>query len=105
MSLTGHDFPDAEQWGTWWLENAWSPRTAWLLAALGDDDAATRRRAFEELRPLSLAVFGYAPDLPPRERETARQRWIEWWRARGGIGPPEPDEIDDGGAGPRHPAG
>lgn len=101
--LTGHDFADAEQWGVWWLENAWNPRTAWLLAALGEDDEATRRRAFEELRPLSPTAFGYAPDLPPPERETARLRWVDWWRARGGTALPEPGAFDDTGEGRRHP--
>lgn len=99
VALTGHDFADAEQWGTWWLENAWSPRTAWLLEALGEDDERTRRRAFEELRPLSRAAFGYAPDLPPLEREAARQRWVDWWRARGGAALQEPDMLDDAGEG------
>jgi hypothetical protein len=103
VALTGRDFADAEQWGTWWLENAWSPRTAWLLAALGEGDEATRRHAFEELRPLSPSTFGYAPDLPPPEREAARLRWVDWWRARGGTAVPEPDAFDDLAEGPHDP--
>ena len=83
-TLTAHGFTDAEQWGAWWLENAWSPRTAWLLAGLGDADGETRRRAFQELRPLSEDARGYDPDLAVDEREAARRRWIEWWQARGG---------------------
>jgi len=82
--LTAHGFTDPEQWGAWWLENAWSPRTAWLLAGMGDADAETRRRAFQELRPLSEDARGYDPDLAVDEREAARRRWIEWWQARGG---------------------
>jgi hypothetical protein len=85
VALTAHGFTDPEQWGAWWLENAWSPRTAWLLAGLGDADAETRRRAFQELRPLSEDTRGYDPDLPVEEREAARRRWIEWWQARGGA--------------------
>jgi len=84
--LTAHGFTDAEQWGTWWLENAWSPRTAWLLAGLGAPDAETRRRAFQELRPLSEDTLGYDPELPVEDREAARRRWIEWWQAHGGAG-------------------
>ena len=89
--LTAHAFTHAEQWGAWWLENAWSPRMAWLLAALGAADASTRRLALEELQPLSADTFGYEPDQPAEVREAARRRWIEWWKARGGAGLPEPD--------------
>jgi len=93
-TLTAHGFTDAEQWGAWWLENAWSPRTAWLLAGLGDADGETRRRAFQELRPLSEDTLGYDPELPVEEREAARRRWIAWWQARGGAGPVDPDAVD-----------
>ena len=64
---------------------------AWLLAALGAADASTRRLALEELQPLSADTFGYEPDQPAEVREAARRRWIEWWKARGGAGLPEPD--------------
>ncbi|HEY8923326.1 MAG TPA: hypothetical protein VIU64_03030, partial [Polyangia bacterium] len=54
-------------------------------------DGETRRRAFEELRPLSEDTRGYDPDLPVEEREAARRRWIEWWQARGGADLAEAD--------------
>jgi len=82
VMLTARDFADAATWEAWWNNNAPRPRAEWLLEALGDDDAATRGLAFEELRHLSGETFGYAPELPKRKREAARKRWATWWETR-----------------------
>ena len=32
---------------------------------------------------LTSESFGYHFDLPKREREEARQRWVDWWQRTG----------------------
>ena len=56
-----------------------------MLEGLGHSEAEVRLSASEELRRLSseAAQFGYAFDSPKREREDARRRWVDWWRAHG----------------------
>jgi hypothetical protein len=38
--------------------------------------------AAAELRKKTGQYFGYHYDLPKREREEARERWLTWWRSR-----------------------
>jgi hypothetical protein len=42
-----------------------------------------RRAAGEELRSLSKEYFGYASDLPQRDRERSQQRYRDWWVTEG----------------------
>jgi hypothetical protein len=50
---------------------------------LTHDAADVRRAAGEELRAMSRQYFGYASDLPPRDRERAQQRYRDWWITEG----------------------
>ena len=42
-----------------------------------------RLSASEELKRVTGEYFGYHYDLPRREREDARQRWLAWWQETG----------------------
>jgi hypothetical protein len=42
-----------------------------------------RKAGGEELRALTKEYFGYASDLPPRDRERAKQRYRDWWVTEG----------------------
>jgi hypothetical protein len=55
----------------------------WLIDSLTHEVAEIRRAAGEELRSLSKEYFGYASDLPPRDRERAQQRYRDWWITEG----------------------
>ena len=84
VQVTGQDFgTDAQPWMEWWDENASRHRIEWLIDALTHDTAEIRRAAGEELRTLSREYFGYAADLPARERDRAQQRYRDWWTTEG----------------------
>jgi len=82
--VTRQDFgADARPWLRWWEQNAGRHRVEWLIDALAHDVSEIRRGAAEELRAVSKEYFGYAGDLPPRERERAQQRYRDWWITEG----------------------
>ncbi len=84
VRLTAQDFgSDARPWMKWWEQNAARHRIEWLIDALTHDAAEIRRAAGEELRALTREYFGYAPDLPPRDRDRAQQRYRDWWMTEG----------------------
>lgn len=74
---------DARRWLRWWDQNAQRHRIEWLIDALTHEVAEIRRAAGEELRALSKEYFGYASDLPARDRERAQQRYRDWWITEG----------------------
>lgn len=74
---------DARRWLRWWEQNAQRHRIEWLIDALTHEVAEIRRAAGEELRALSKEYFGYASDLPARDRERAQQRYRDWWITEG----------------------
>ncbi len=74
---------DARRWLRWWEQNAQRNRMEWLIDALTHEVAEIRRGAGEELRALSKEYFGYASDLPARDRERAQQRYRDWWITEG----------------------
>lgn len=74
---------DARRWLRWWEQNAQRQRMEWLIDALTHEVAEIRRGAGEELRALSKEYFGYASDLPARDRERAQQRYRDWWITEG----------------------
>ncbi|HEX8789839.1 MAG TPA: HEAT repeat domain-containing protein [Polyangiaceae bacterium] len=74
---------DARRWLRWWEQNAQRHRMEWLIDALTHEVAEIRRAAGEELRALSKEYFGYASDLPARDRERAQQRYRDWWITEG----------------------
>jgi hypothetical protein len=74
---------DARLWLRWWEQNGSRHRVEWLIEALTHEVSEIRRAASEELRAISNEYFGYAADLPPRDRERARQRYQDWWITEG----------------------
>jgi HEAT repeat protein len=92
VEITKQDFGTSRwRWRSWWERHRHEPRVEWMLEGLGHSEADVRLSASEELRALSNDYFGYHFDLPKREREEARRRWIEWWRAQGAKKPPQGD--------------
>jgi HEAT repeat protein len=71
------------RWTSWWKEHRATPRAAWLLAALTDEDREARLAAAEELRAAGPPPVPYAADAPPAEREKAAQAWVAWWETAG----------------------
>jgi hypothetical protein len=74
---------DARRWLRWWEQNAGRHRIEWLIDALVHDVTEIRKGAGEELRVLTKEYFGYAGDLPPRDRDRAQQRYRDWWTMEG----------------------
>jgi hypothetical protein len=82
--VTRHDLgTDARLWLRWWEQNAAKHRIEWLIDALTHDVSEIRKGAAEELRVLTKEYFGYAGDLPPRDRDRAQQRYRDWWTLEG----------------------
>jgi hypothetical protein len=82
--VTRHDLgTDARLWLRWWEQNAAKHRIEWLIDALTHDVSEIRKGAAEELRVLTKEYFGYAGDLPPRDRDRAQQRYRDWWTMEG----------------------
>jgi hypothetical protein len=70
-------------WLEWWEHNSGRHRIEWLIDALTHENPDMRGAASEELRVASRQYFGYAGDLPPRDRERAQQRYRDWWITEG----------------------
>jgi hypothetical protein len=84
VQVTRQDFGlDARPWMKWWEANSPRNRIEWLIDALTHDVSEIRRAAGEELRAATKEYFGYAPDLPPRDRERSQQRYRDWWVTEG----------------------
>jgi len=84
VRTTRQDFGlDARPWSEWWGKNGARDRLEWLIDALSHEAAEVRKAAGEELRLLSRQYFGYASDLPARDRERAQQRYRDWWVTEG----------------------
>jgi hypothetical protein len=74
--------PKAKRWLDWWTRMGGLSRVEWLLEALAHRDPEMRLLASTELYEISGEYFGYHYDLPERDREEARQRWITWWQLK-----------------------
>lgn len=84
IEITKQDFGTSRwRWRGWWERHRSQPRVEWMLEGLGHAESDVRMSASEELRALSREHFGYQFDLPKREREEARRKWIDWWRTHG----------------------
>ncbi|MCX7635658.1 MAG: hypothetical protein N2Z74_07945, partial [Syntrophales bacterium] len=78
--ITKQDYGRRERaWRKWWEKNRHRHRIEWLLDGLAHSSSDIRFAASEELRRVTHENFGYHFDLPKREREEARRRWIAWW--------------------------
>ena len=69
------------------------PVVEWLLEGLGHAEPEVRMSASAELRSMSSESFGYHFDLPKREREEARRKWVDWWRTHGIKNLPGPGSV------------
>jgi hypothetical protein len=84
VGLTRQDFgTDARPWLKWWEQHSARHRVEWLIDSLTHEVSEMRKAAGEELRSLTKEYFGYASDLPPRDRERAKQRYRDWWVTEG----------------------
>jgi hypothetical protein len=72
-----------KRWLEWWAKMGSKPRVEWLLEGLAHRAPEIRLLAVSDLHELSHEYFGYHHDLPERDREEARQRWIAWWQRTG----------------------
>jgi hypothetical protein len=85
VEVTKQDFGTSRwRWRSWWERHRDEPRVEWMLEGLGHTEPEVRLSASEELRGMTSEYFGYAFDLPKREREDARRKWVEWYRENGG---------------------
>ena len=84
LALAGDDLgPKRRRWLDWWEKMRQRPRLEWLLDALAHRDPEIRLAASQELQDVTGEYFGYHYDLPERDREEARRRWLEWWQNTG----------------------
>jgi hypothetical protein len=82
VEITKQDFGTSRwRWRGWWDRHRHEPRVEWMLEGLGHAEAEVRQSASEELKNMTPSHFGYQFDLPRREREEARRKWVDWWRA------------------------
>ena len=70
-------------WSAWWEMHANEHRVEWLIQSLTHEVPSIRRAAGDELKMLTREYFGYYDDLPPKERERAQARYVQWWRDEG----------------------
>jgi hypothetical protein len=88
VALTCEDFGrKPKRWLEWWGKMGSQTRVEWLLEGLGHRTPELRLLAANELYEISGKYFGYHYDLPERDREEARQRWIAWWQNQRGAIP------------------
>jgi len=71
-----------KRWLDVWNRMSGRSRVEWLLEALAHRNPELRLQASSELYEISGEYFGYHYDLPERDREEARQRWIAWWQTQ-----------------------
>ena len=84
LALAGDDLgPKRKRWLDWWEKMRHRPRLEWLLDALSHRDPQIRLAASQELQEVTGEYFGYHYDLPERDREEARRRWLDWWQHTG----------------------
>lgn len=81
VTLTCEDLGrKAKRWLDWWGEMGSLSRIEWLLEGLAHKTPELRLLASNELYEVCGEYFGYHYDLPEREREEARRRWMAWWQ-------------------------
>ena len=84
IAITRRDFQrEDKQWLAWWGQNSSRHRVEWLIDALTDDAPPLRNSAAEDLFALTGERFGFAVDLPRRERERTQQLFRDWWAQQG----------------------
>lgn len=84
VQLVKQDFgTSTRKWRAWWAKHKRQNRVEWLIDGLAHNAEPIRRSAVEELRKLTGEHFGFQADMPKRDREQARQRWLDWWEEIG----------------------
>ena len=73
----------ARRWRSWFDEHRSLHRIEWLIDALHHRDQPLREAALEDLRRLTGEDFGGAGDDGRKERESLRERWVQWWNQTG----------------------
>jgi hypothetical protein len=71
------------KWRAWWEKHRERPRIEWMLDGLAHGEDEVRHSASDELKRVTGEYFGYHYDLPRREREEARKKWLKWWEEVG----------------------
>ncbi len=85
IAITKQDFGTSRwRWRSWWDRHKSEPRVEWMFEGLAHSEELVRGSAHDELRQLFPDQFGYQRDAPKRDREEARKKWLEWYRARRG---------------------
>jgi hypothetical protein len=86
VALTSEDLGrKPKRWLDWWSRMGHRSRVEWLLDGLAHRTPELRLLASNELYEISGEYFGYHYDLPERDREEARQRWMLWWQSKPGA--------------------
>ncbi|MCG8422712.1 MAG: HEAT repeat domain-containing protein [Proteobacteria bacterium] len=84
IQLTKQNFGSSHRkWRGWWSKHKNKHRVEWLIEGLANKDDNLRRSAAEDLRNVTGEYFDYRYDMPRKEREQARQRWLDWWNELG----------------------
>ncbi len=84
VALTKQTFGSSNRkWRAWWDKHKKQHRLEWLVEGLSHKEEGIRESSAEELRKITGEYFGYHHDLPRKEREQARQRWLQWWQETG----------------------
>jgi Type II secretion system (T2SS), protein E, N-terminal domain len=84
IAITKQDFgTKAKKWRAWYDKNKDRPRIEWMLDGLAHAEDDVRQSASDELKRITGEYFGYHYDLPKREREEARLKWLKWWEEIG----------------------
>jgi len=73
----------SKKWRAWWAKNESRSRIAWLVDGLAAKEVELRKSAAEELRAVTGLDMGFDENAPKRQRDEARQRWIDWWTQQG----------------------
>jgi HEAT repeat protein len=72
-----------KKWQTWLAKEGARHHIEWLIDALVHPSPELRLGASEELKRITKEYFGYYYNLPKRDREKARKRYLEWWERIG----------------------
>lgn len=78
--ITKQRLGSVKKWNAWWAKNSARSRIAWLIDGLAARSEELRHSAAEELRAVTGLDMGFDAVGSKRQREDARQRWIQWWR-------------------------
>jgi hypothetical protein len=80
VTLTKQDYARNEKkWRAWWERNNHRHRMEWLIDGLVHKAPDIRAAAITELDQLTGLSFDYSFDMPRREREAIRRRFVDWW--------------------------